>query len=129
MKILSEASYEELYGRDKECQMSLMKNYIKNRNNLKKNVAAKKSEVDTKVNISKARSKMFLVQEVKTSISYLQEIFRVDANNLNDDEIKSRKDDMSKDLQQLDSLSKKIQNFLECANSVIEGQIDDTAGR
>ena len=129
MKILSEASYEELYGRDKECQMSLMKNYIKNRNNLKKNAAAKKSEVDIKVNISKARSKMFLVQEVKTSISYLQEIFRVDANNLNDDEIKSRKDDMSKNLQQLDSLSKKIQNFLECANSVIEGQIDDTAGR
>ena len=126
---MSEASYEELYGRDKECQMSLMKNYIKNRNNLKKNAAAKKSEVDIKVNISKARSKMFLVQEVKTSISYLQEIFRVDVNNLNDDEIKSRKDDMSKNLQQLDSLSKKIQNFLECANSVIEGHIDDTAGR
>ena len=47
---------------------------------------------------------MFLVQEVKTSICYLQEIFKVDVSNINDDEIKSRKDGMSKHLQQLDNL-------------------------
>ena len=76
-----------------------MKDYIKKRNNLKKYAAAKKSEADVKVNIWKARSEMFLVQEVKTSISYLQEIFKVDISNINDDEIKSRKDDMSKHLQ------------------------------
>ena len=128
LKILSEASYEELYGRDKERQLSLMKDYIKKGNNLKKYAAAKKSEADIKVNISKARSEMFLVQEVKTSISYLQEIFKVDVSNINDDEIKSRKDDMPKHLQQLDNLSKKMQNLLECANSVIEDQIEDIVG-
>ena len=92
MKILSEASYEELYEGDKERQLSLMKDYIKKGNNLKK--YAKKSEADIKVNISKARSETFLVQELRTSISYLQEIFKVDISNINDDEIKSRKDDM-----------------------------------
>ena len=47
---------------------------------------------------------MFLVQEVKTNISYLEEIFKVDISNINDDEIKNRKDDMPKHLQQLDNL-------------------------
>ena len=56
MKILSEASYEELYERDKERQFSLMKDYIKKGNDLKKDAAAKKSEADIKVKISKARS-------------------------------------------------------------------------
>ena len=59
------------------------------------------------MNILKARAEMFLVQEVKTSISYLQEIFKLDVSNINDDKIKSRKNDMSKHLQQLDNLSKK----------------------
>ena len=105
-----------------------MKDYIKKRNNLKKYAAAKKSEADVKVNMSKARSEMFLVQEVKTSISYLQEIFKVDVSNINDDEIKSRKDGMSKHLQLLDNLSTKMQNLLEYANSVIEDQIEDIVG-
>ena len=101
---MSEASYE-LHRRDQERQLSSMKDYIKKGNNLKKYVAAKKSEADIKVNISKARSEMFLVQEVKTNI-YLQEVFKV----------------------QLDNLSKKMHNLLECANSVIEDQIEDIVG-
>ena len=109
-------------------QLSLIKDYIKKGNNLKKYTAAKKSEADVKVNISKARSEMFLVLEVKTNISYFQEIFKVDIGNINDDEIKSRKDDMSKHLQQLDNLSKKMQNLLECTNSVIEDQFKDIVG-
>ena len=92
---------------------------MKNGNNLKKYVATEKSETDIKVNIPKAISEMFLLQEVKTIISYLEEIFRVDISNLNDDKIKKTKSDISKHLQQLESLSKKIQNLLECANSVI----------
>ena len=52
-----------------------MKDYIKKGNNLKKYAALKESEADIKVNILKGRSEMFLVQEVKTSISYLEEIF------------------------------------------------------
>ena len=86
---------------------------------MKKYVATEKSETDIKVNIPKAISEMFLLQEVKTIISYLEEIFRVDISNLNDDKIKNTKSDISKHLQQLESLSKKIQNLLECANSVI----------
>ena len=92
---------------------------MKSGNNLKKYVATEKSETDIKVNIPKAISEMFLLQEVKTIISYLEEIFRVDLSNLNDDKIKNTKSDISKHLQQLESLSKKIQNLLECANSVI----------
>ena len=55
LKILSEASYEELYGRDKERQLSLMKDYIKKGNNVKKYAAARESEADIKVN-SKIRN-------------------------------------------------------------------------
>ena len=105
-----------------------MKVYIKKGNNLKKYVAAKNSEADIKVNMSKARSEIFLVQEVKTSISYLEEIFKVDVSNINDDEIKIRKEDMSKHLQQLDNLSKKMQNLLECTNSVTKDQVEDIVG-
>ena len=80
-----------------------MKDYIRKRNNLKKYVAVKKWKADVKMNVSKVRTEMFLVQEVKTSISYLEEIFKVDMSNINDDEIKSRKDEMPKHLQQLDN--------------------------
>ena len=85
-----------------------MKDYIKKGNNLRKYAAAKKSEADIKVNVSKARTKMFLVQEVKTSISYLEEIFKVDISNIDDDKIKSRKDEIPKHFQQLDNLSQKM---------------------
>ena len=102
-----------------------MKDYIKKGNILKKYAAAKKSEADIKINVSKARTKMFLVQEVKNSISYLEEIFKVDISNINDDSIKSKKDDMPKHLQQLDNQSQKI--LFECQNSVIEDQIKDIA--
>ena len=71
---------------------------------------------------------MFLVQEVKTNISYLEEIFKVDISNINDDEIKNRKDDMPKHLQQLDNLWQKMQNLLECTKSVIEDQMEDIVG-
>ena len=101
---------------------------MKKGNNLKKYPGAKNSEAYIKVNISKARSEMVFVQEVKTSIPYLQEIFKVDISNINDDEIKIRKDDMSKHLQQFDNLSRKMQNLVECANSVIEDQIEDIVG-
>ena len=125
---MSEASYEELYGRDKERQLSSMKDYNKKGNNLKKYAAAKNSEADIKVNISKTRSEMFLVQEVKTGISYLEEIFKVDISNISDDEIRSRKDDKSQPLQQLDNRSKKMQSLLERVNSVIEDKIEDIVG-
>ena len=105
-----------------------MKDYNKKGNNLKKYAAVKNSEADIKVNISKTRSEMFLVQEVKTGISYLEEIFKVDISNISDDEIKSRKDDKSQPLQQLDNLSKKMQSLLERVNSVIEDKIEDIVG-
>ena len=47
-KILSEASYEELYGRDKGRQLSSMKDYIKKGNNLKKYAAAKNQKLISK---------------------------------------------------------------------------------
>ena len=78
---------------------------------MKKYATSKKSEADFKDNISKARSNIFFVQEVKTSISYLEEVFRKDTSIPNDDEIKSRKDDMSEHLQQLENLPKKDAEF------------------
>ena len=41
---------------------------------------------------------------------------------------KSKVERMSKHLQQLDNLSKKMQNLLECSNSVIEDQVEDIVG-
>ena len=109
-----------------------MKDYVKKkRNNLKKCATSKKPEADFKDNISKARSKIFFVQEVKTSISYLEEVFRKDTSIPNDDEIKSRKDDVSEHFQQLENLPKKMQNLLGCGNSVqiqIQIQIDNIVG-
>ena len=64
-----------------------MKDYLKKGNDLKKYAAVKKSEADIKVNMWNARSEMLLVQEVNTF----------------DDEIKSRKSDISKHLQQLEN--------------------------
>ena len=55
---------------------------------------------------------MLLVQEVETNIFCLQKIVKVDANNVNDEDIKSRKDDMSKHLQQLDNLPKRCRIYL-----------------
>ena len=95
---------------------------------MKKYATSKKSEADFKDNISKARSKVFFVQEVKISISYLEEVFRKDTSIPNDDEIKSRKDDMSEHLQQLENLPKKMQNLLGCGNSV-QIQIHESAKR
>ena len=89
-----------------------MKDYIRKRNNLKKYAAVKKWKADIKMNVSKVRTEMFLVQELKTSISYLEEIFKVDISNINDDEIKSRKDEMPKHVQQLDNLNKKCRIYL-----------------
>ena len=86
-----------------------------------------KQRIDIKVNISKARSEIILAQEVKTSVSYLEEIFRVAISNPNDDEVKSRKDGMSKHLQQSENLSKKVHNLLECFNSVTKNKIEGIA--
>ena len=55
LNILSEASYEELYGRDKERQLSLIKDYIEKGNNLAKHAAAKKSEAYIKVEYIKSK--------------------------------------------------------------------------
>ena len=55
LNILSEASYGELYERDKERQLSLMKDYIGKGNNLTKHAAAKKSEADIKVEYIKSK--------------------------------------------------------------------------
>ena len=100
-RIKEDQLHEELYGRDKDRQLLPMKHYIKKGNNLKKYAAAKKSETDIKINVSNAGTKMFLI---------------------------TGKDNMPKHLQQLDNLSNKMQNLLECANSVIGDQIEKIVG-
>ena len=87
-----------------------------------------KQRIDIKVNISKSGSEIILAQEVKTSIFYFEEIFRVAIGNPNDNEVKSRKDGISKHLFQLENLSKKVHNLLKCFNSVTEDKIESIAG-
>ena len=72
---------------------------------------------------------MLLVQEVKTSISYLEEIFKVDISNIDDDKIKSRKDEIQNTCSSWITFHKRCRFYiLECVNSVTEDQIEDTVG-
>ena len=74
---------------------------------------------------SKLRSDIFLVQEVKTSMTHLEDIFGVDVDELNDDEITNRKNDLPKEIKKVENVSKLLHNLLECSNPVIENQIDE----
>ena len=56
---------------------------------------------------------------------HLEKVFGVDVNEMNDDEIATKKNDFPKEINKMESLSKKFHNLLECSNSVIENQVDE----
>ena len=105
-----------------------MKNYIKNIQSLKKDMSERRSKAD-KHKASKLRSELFLGQEVKSSIAYLEEVFRVDVKVMKDDEFATRKAYLHKELQNLDKMSKMLHSLLESSNSVVENQIDNIMER
>ena len=130
LKILLQERYGTEYGSAYEDKIQMMKSYIKNANAVKKEMSEKRSKADIKQKASKLRSNIFMVQEVKTSMTYLEEVFGVDIdNNMNDDEITSRKSDLPKEMKKVENLSKMLHNLLECSNSVVENQIDEMVER
>ena len=106
-----------------------MKSYIKNANVVKKERSEKKSKADVKQKASKLKPDIFLAQEFKTSMILLEEVFGVDVNEINDDEIATRKNDLPKEINKMESLSKRLHNLFECSNSVIENQVDEIVER
>ena len=125
LKTLLQESYGDQYGSSYECKLQMIKSFIKNANAVKKDKSEMKSKADVKQKSSKLRSDIFLAQEVKTSMTHLKEVFGVDLDEMNDDEITSRKNDLPKEINKVENLSKKVHNLLECSNPVIENQIDE----
>ena len=95
---------------------------------MKKYATSKKSEADFKDNISKVRSKIFFVQEVKTSISYLEEVFRKDTSIPMMMKLKAGKMICQNTCSSWRTYQKKMQNLLGCGNSV-QIQIHESAKR
>ena len=121
LKILLQERYGTEYGSAYENKIQMMKCYIKNVNAVKKEMSEKRSKADIKQKASKLRSDIFMVQEVKTSMTYLEEVFGVDIDdNMNDDEITSRKSDLPKEMKKVENLSKMLHNLFKCSNSVVE---------
>ena len=125
LKTLLQESYGDQYGSSYECKLQMIKSFIKNANAVKKDKSEMKSKADVKQKSSKLRSDIFLAQEVKTSMTHLKEVFGVDLDEMNDGEITSRKNDLPKEINKVENLSKKVHNLLECSNPVIENQIDE----
>ena len=127
LKILLQERYGTEYGSTYEDKIQMMKSYIKNANVVKKEMSEKRSKADIKQKASKLRSNIFMVQEVKTSMTYLEEVFGVDIDdNMNDDE---NDDDLPKEMKKVETLSKMLHNLLECSSSVVENQIDEMVER
>ena len=127
LKILLQERYGTEYGSTYEDKIQMMKSYIKNANAVKKEMSEKRSKADIKQKASKLRSNIFMVQEVKTSMTYLEEVFGVDIDdNMNDDE---NDDDLPKEMKKVETLSKMLHNLLECSSSVVENQIDEMVER
>ena len=123
LKTLLQESYGEQYRNGYEYKLQMMKSYIKNANAVKQ-MSEMKSKADGKQK-AKFRSDIFLVQEVKTSMAYLEEVFGADLDEMNDEEIASRNNDLPKEISKMESISEKLHNLLECSNSVIDNQVDE----
>ena len=125
LKILSEISYEDLYGKSVEKTLMLVKEYIRGANSLKKELAEKKSLVDLKTEESKSRSELFLEDEVRSTIKSLHSVFTKDVKKLTDDEVVDRRSNLSKQIEKFTNMTKLIHELLESTNPVTETKVDD----
>ena len=129
MKLILGSKYGEAYGDDYDRKLRSVKEYIKKANHFKKEMIERKSNADSKIQASKVRSKIFLYEEVETTIRDLNGTFNVSFENMNDKEVAIRKGDLPKEIQKLENLSKKIHDILECSESSMEHKMDDIMQR
>ena len=79
--------YGEMYKQDNERRLSQMKDFIKRAGLMKKQISERNSSAEVKLKVSKARSEMFLMQEVESSMKDLLEVFNIELTSRNDEEI------------------------------------------
>ena len=118
LKKLLQERYGDEYESGHEGKLQIMKSYIKNTNLVKKERSEKKLKADVKQKASSLKSDSFLAQEVKTSMIHLEEVFGVNVNEINDDEIATRKNDLPKEINKMESLSKRLHTI--CWNAQIQ---------
>ena len=111
LKIALQDRYAEEYEEGYKKKLQTMKNYIKNVQALKKDMSERRSKVDIKHKASRLRSELFLGQEMKSSIAHLEEVFRVHAKVMKDDEITTTKADVPKELK--DNAKKNDARYIE----------------
>ena len=129
LKLILGSKYGEAYGDDYDRKLRSVKEYIKKANHFKKEMIGRKSNADSKIQASKVRSKIFLYEEVETTIRDLNGKFNVSFENMNDEEVAIRKGDLPKEIQKLENLSKKIHDILECSESSMEHKMDEIMQR
>ena len=87
LKLMLGSKYGEVYEKDHDKKLSSVKEYIKKANHFKKEMIEHKSKADIKLEASKIRSKVFLFEEVETTIKSLYGKFSANIIDMNDDEI------------------------------------------
>ena len=92
---------------------------------MKKQISERNSSAEVKLKVSKARSEMFLLQEVESSMKDLLEVFNIELTSKNDEEIAERKANLPKHLQRMDNLSKMIEKLMESSSTLVEEQLQE----
>ena len=100
-----------------EKKLQAKKNYIKNVQHLKKDFSQRRPKANIKQKASKLGSKLFFSQNVKSSITHLEKVFRVDVKVIKEKLICLKNSKM-------DKISKMLHSLLASSNSVVENQIE-----
>ena len=125
LKLMLGSKYGEVYEKDHDKKLSSVKEYIKKANHFKKEMIEHKSKADIKLEASKIRSKVFLFEEVETTIKSLYGKFSANIIDMNDDEISDRKNELPKQVQKLENLPKMVHDILESSELAMENRIND----
>ena len=82
LKLMLGSKYGEVYEKDHDKKLSSVKEYIKKANHFKKEMIEHNSKADIKLEASKIRSKVFLFEEVETTIKSLYGKFSAIINDI-----------------------------------------------
>ena len=125
LKLLLGSKYGEVYDEDYDRKVSSVKEYIKNANHFKKEMIERKSKSEIKLEASKIRSRVFLFEEVENTIKNLYGKFSANINDINDEEVSVRKNELPKQVEKLENVSKSIHDILECSDPAMESRINN----
>lgn len=85
MKILSEITNEDHYGKNVEKTLMLFKEYIRGTSSFRKELAEKKPTVHLKAQESKRKPELFLGDEVRSTMSSFQGVIATDVKKVTDE--------------------------------------------